>query len=109
MAVYGGDDRYRKIGEGPVAALEQLVLADPLGLGHPVTLFQIAPCAKYALSGTGQHNAANVAAVFGQPGPEIELVMPHLGVDGITDFRAIQGDDQYMVIDDFEFERCVLG
>ena len=104
MAVDGCDDGNGHLNERPVGALEEFVLRHPLLLGHAVTFFQIAARAEDLVARAGENGAAYVARVVGEPAPQIEHVVAHLGVDGVGNLGAVQLDDEHMRLDHFERE-----
>jgi hypothetical protein len=99
MAVDRSNHRDRQIDEGPVHPLEQLMLTHPLLAGHAIALFQVSPGTKNAVTRAGEDDAPHIPRIFGQSHPEVVQVAPHLGVQGIAHFRAIERDLQHMRLD----------
>ena len=85
------------------------MLQCPLLFGHAIALFEIAAGTKYFLAGTGQHDAADVAGVSGQPIPKIEQVMTRLCVDCVANLRSIECHFKYVDTNHFCCDGLVGG
>src|SRR3954464_9649285 len=108
MPVYRGDHRQRQLHERHEAALEKLVLHLPLRLRHAVPLFQVGASADKTFARAGQEDATRIARLCRQPGPEVVELAPHLRIERVQHFRAVEPHHQDAALR-LEGERGVLA
>jgi hypothetical protein len=74
VAVDRRDHRHRQVHQRPVLTLEEFMLAPPRVRRHAVAFLQVSARTERAFPCAGEHDAAHVFRILGQPRPQVEQV-----------------------------------